>query len=572
MDKRIGALEVLAGAQTDPIAIIGMGCRFPGKSHDPESFWRLLYDGVNAIAEVPHDRWDLATYYDPDPEAAGKIYTCEGGFLESIEGFDAPFFNLSPREACLMSPQQRLLLEVAWETFEHAHQAPDQLYGSATGVFVGMSNFDYATLPGPGGPAGRDIDAYMVTGNVVSVAAGRLSYTLGLTGPSMVIDTACASSLVAVHHACQSLRLCECHLALAGGVHLMLSPEVTIALCRLKALAPDGRSKTFEAAADGFARAEGCGLIALKRLSDALANGDSILALIRGSAVNQDGASGGLTVPSGRSQRQVIQQALDHAGITPQQIQYIEAHGTGTILGDPIEIEALARLCHGRPPTAPLVVGSVKTNIGHLEAAAGIAGLIKVVLALQHEVIPPHLHFKQPHPYIPWDALEIVIPTKRRAWAKGAQARLAGVSAFGFSGTNAHVVLEEAPELASNAASDERPLHILALSAKTPAALQQLIQRYVQYLAAHPSAPLADICYSANTGRTHFNHRLSVLAASTQEPYDRLTGWSVEQMPPSITPLLITLLFTGHGTQYAGMRREIYRDTTGFPAYPGSLR
>jgi microcystin synthetase protein McyG len=560
-------LDRLEREQTEPIAIIGMGCRFPGGSDTPETFWQQLRDGVDAITAVPEDRWDLAAYYDPHPDTPGKMYTRYGGFLEQIDGFDPQFFGIAPREARSMSPQQRLLLEVTWETLEHANQAPDRLFGSSTGVFVGMSSFDYTTLPARVPDTQSHIDAYMITGNALSVAAGRLSYTLGLTGPSMVIDTACASSLVAVHQACQSLRQRVCDLALAGGVHLMLTPEITIALCRLKALAPDGRCKTFDARADGFARAEGCGMIALKRLSDAVADEDRILALIRGSAVNQDGASGGLTVPSGAAQQAVIQQALEHARVEPSQISYIETHGTGTPLGDPIEVAALECMARGRPRHDPLLIGSLKTNIGHLEGAAGIAGLIKVVLSLQHEEIPPHLHFERPNPHIPWDELPVVVPTERRPWPRGEQPRRAGVSAFGFSGTNVHVVLEEAPAIVSPPAQDKRPVHLLALSAKTPEALRQLARRYEQHLVAKPGLDVGDMCFSANTGRSHFTRRLSVVAAASDTLREKLAAWLngkafvgvCEDQVHGIEEPRVAFLFTGQGSQYTGMGRQLYQ-------------
>ncbi|HXA15308.1 MAG TPA: polyketide synthase, partial [Opitutaceae bacterium] len=379
-------------AGAEPIAIIGMGCRFPGGVEDPDGFWRLLHTGTDGIVKVPANRWDIDRYYDPDPDAPGKMSTRWGGFLQGIDYFDTRFFGISPREAAWMDPQQRLLLEVTWEALEAAGQAPDRLAGSDTGVFVGISTNDYAMLQLKHG-AIKLIDAYAGTGSSASVASGRLSYLLGLQGPCISVDTACSSSLVAVHLACQSLRTGECRLALAGGVNVILSPEVTINFSKARMMAADGRCKTFDAAADGYVRGEGCGMVVLKRYTDAVASGDDILAVIPGSAVNQDGRSGGLTVPNGPAQESVIRRALKNAGIKPDQVSYIEAHGTGTSLGDPIEIGALGavfgsdRNGHGR-----LNVGSVKTNIGHLEAAAGIAGLIKVVLALRRAEIPPHLH------------------------------------------------------------------------------------------------------------------------------------------------------------------------------------
>ncbi len=475
-------LDALERAKTEPIAIIGIGCRFPGGADNPEAFWHLLRDGVNAITEVPSDRWDIDAYYDPDPDAPGKMYTRYGGFLGQVDTFDPQFFGISPREAVSLDPQQRLLLEVSWEALENANQVPEQLFSSSTGVFIGICANDYSKVLSRG-MTQTPIDAYFGTGNALSVAAGRLSYTLGLTGPSMAVDTACSSSLVAVHLACQSLRSRECDLALVGGVNLLLAPEASINFSKARMMAADGRCKTFDAAADGYVRGEGCGVLVLKRLSAAVADADNILAVIRGSAVNQDGPSGGLTVPSGPSQQAVIRQALDNAGVKSSQVSYVEAHGTGTFLGDPIEVGALGAVFgKERPQDNRLVIGSVKTNIGHLEAAAGIAGLIKVVLSLQHEEIPPHLNFKQPNPHITWDELPAVIPTERMLWPSGERRRLAGVSSFSFSGTNAHIVLEEAPVSEPVQAEVERPLHLLTLSAKTEEALKQLAGRHEQHL------------------------------------------------------------------------------------------
>jgi acyl transferase domain-containing protein len=382
-------LEAVERSKTEPIAIVGMGCRFPGGACDPDAFWQLLRDGGDAMVEVPRDRWNIDDYYNPDPDAPGKMYTRKGGFLQQVDQFDPLFFGISPREAVSMDPQHRLLLQVGWEALERAGQAPSQLVGSRTGVFVGIGQMDYAQLQLNSSDT-KSISAYDGTGNGFCFAPGRLSYVLGLHGPSMAIDTACSSSLVAIHQACQSLRAGECDLALAGGVQLMLSPASSIFLSRTHALSPDGCCHTFDAAANGFARGEGCGILVLKRLSDAEVNRDNILALIRGSAVNHDGPSSGLTVPNGSAQQAVIRQALENAKVTPTSVSYVEAHGTGTSLGDPIEVRALAAvLGEGRASDNPLVIGSVKTNIGHLEAASGVAGIIKIVLSFQHDEIPP---------------------------------------------------------------------------------------------------------------------------------------------------------------------------------------
>jgi acyl transferase domain-containing protein len=420
-----------------------MACRFPG-ADNVETYWRNLHDGVDAISEVPRDRWNVDAYFDENRDAPGKTYSRWGGFLSQIDGFDASFFGIAPREARGMDPQQRILLEVTWEALENAGIPTAKLAGTETGVFLGFCLSDYAQKQlYASDPSG--IDAYSGTGSVGSVAAGRLSYFLGLQGPSMAVDTACSSSLVSVHLACQSLRAGECDVALAGGVNLLLSPNLTVYFAKLTALAPDGRCKAFDAAANGYVRGEGCGMLVLKPLEKAMADGDNVLAVIRGSAVNQDGRSNGLTAPSGLAQERVIRSALRQGGVEARAIEYVEAHGTGTPLGDPIEIGALAAaLCKGRPPTNKLFVGSVKTNIGHLEGAAGVASLIKVVLALRHREIPPQLHLKEKSPYIPWQDLPIEVPTAPLPWTGAG--RLAGVSSFGFSGTNAHIVLQEAPK------------------------------------------------------------------------------------------------------------------------------
>ncbi len=510
-------IESMSQPGRDPIAVIGMGCRFPGGSNNPEMFWRQLERGEDAITEIPKDRWDVDMYYDPDPETKGKMYARHGGFIENVDLFDTNFFGIAPREAVKLEPQHRLLLEVCWEALENSAQAPKGLVGSQTGVFIGITANDYAQLLDFEGPA--SIDAYRLTGNPLNFAAGRLSYTFGFQGPAMAVDTACSSSLVAIHLACQSLRNGECQMAIAGGVNLILWPDNTITASKARMLARDGRCKTFDEAADGFVRSEGCGIVVLKRYSDALANGDNILALIKGSAVNQDGRSSGLTVPNGLAQQRVILEALSRAGVSPDQVSYVETHGTGTSLGDPIEVRALGEaLCGKRPKDTPLIIGSVKTNIGHTESSAGIASLIKVVLSLIHHKIPPHINFHTPSRYIGWDELAIKVPTELTAWEPSSgNHRIAGVSAFGGSGTNAHVILEEAPTPLSKNAGVERPFHLLALSAKNTKAIVELIERYVCYFDEHPSVPLSDVCFSANAGRSHFNYRLAVVGEASSD-------------------------------------------------------
>ncbi|NEO74333.1 polyketide synthase, partial [Moorena sp. SIO3H5] len=490
-------LEEIENAKHEPIAVIGLGCQFPGGGDGPEAFWKVLENGIDAAVEIPKNRWNIDDYYDPNPATPGKMYTRFASLLEQPDRFDPEFFGISPREAIAMDPQHRLLLEVSWQGLEHAGIDPTKLKRTLTGVFVGMMTQDYSLLASNLGKA----DSYKITGNGISVAAGRLAYFLGLQGPTLTVDTACSSSLVAIHLACQSLRNKDCNLALACGVNLILAPDTFVEFAQGRMNSPDGRCKTFDAAADGYGRGEGCGVIVLKRLSDAKADEDKILALIRGSAINHDGPSSGLTVPYGPAQEELILQALSNAQVQPSQVDYVECHGTGTSLGDPIEVETLANVfCKNRSQENPLVISSVKTNIGHTEGAAGVAGVIKTVLALWHEKISPHLHLKQLNPKISWNNLPVVVPDKKREWKSGEKPRIAGVSSFGLSGINAHVILEEAPAQVTSQKSQlktedipERPLHILSLSAKTPPALTELIKDYQQHLETNKEDSLADI-------------------------------------------------------------------------------
>ncbi|MHB2155572.1 amino acid adenylation domain-containing protein [Calditrichota bacterium GD2] len=562
----------------EPIAIIGMGARFP-KAPDLQAFWELLKNNVDGISEVPPDRWDADKFYHPQAGTPGKMVTKSAGFVENVDLFDAHFFGISPREAVQIDPQQRLLLEVTWQAFEHAGLPANKVMGTKTGVFVGISSNDYIRLQG--GHLEK-INPYSGTGNAFSIAANRISYLFDLQGPSMAIDTACSSSLVAVHEAAQSLLNGDCDMAIAGGVNLILSPELSITFSQAHMLSPDGKCKTFDASADGYGRGEGAGVVILKRLSDALNDGDRILAVIRGSAVNQDGKSNGITAPNGVAQQKVIQDALINAEVEPDQIQYIETHGTGTPLGDPIEIESLKRvMLQERSKENPLFIGSVKTNIGHLESAAGIAGLIKTVLALHHEEIPAHLNFKQLNPHIKLNGAPIQIPTQNIPWKKGEKKRLAGISAFGFGGTNAHVILEEAPEVKApdpdrgqNIA--EKPF-ILPISAKNETALKDFarsVSKFVQTRLDDSANNMYDLLYTVALKRTHLDQRLAVIAESREELRKNLQDFTEDKENPSlvygvINPNLhfkIAYVFSGQGPQWWAMGRELYNKEPVFKA------
>ncbi|NER45701.1 MAG: SDR family NAD(P)-dependent oxidoreductase [Symploca sp. SIO1A3] len=549
----------------EPIAIIGMGCRFPGKSDTPEAFWQLLRNGVNAVTDIPSSRWDLERYYDPNP-APGKFYIRSAAFLQpdEIEQFDAEFFRMASREAASLDPQQRLLLEVSWEALEHAGVAPTSLAGSQTGVFVGIHWDDYSAerfyMVNP-----NDLNAYPTLSNLRSLSAGRIAYVLDLHGPTLQVDTACSSALVSVHLACQSLYDRECNLAIAGGVSLLLSPKLTVGFCQMKVLAKDGRCKTFSDSVDGFVQGEGCGMVILKRLSDAIRDRDPILATIRSSVVNHDGYSLTLTTPASAAQEAMLQQAVENAQIEPKQVQYVETHGTGTPLGDPIEVKALAKIL-GQERQEPLVMGSLKTNMGHLGAAAGVAGLIKTVLALQNDQIPPNLHFDKPNRRIPWRKLPVTVATELMPWSED-EPKLAGVSCFGMSGTNAHVIVEAAPKLPQVELATEEiepRYHLLTLSAKSEKALNAIAQRYLTFLDKTEDS-LANICYTAAVGRSHFAHRLAIVADSREEIVHQLEAFvKGEEVTGTIqgdtydAAPQIAFLFTGQGSQYIDMGRELY--------------
>ncbi len=521
-----------AATRREAIAVIGIGCRLPG-ADTPEAFWDLLDAGRDAVREVPPDRWDPSELFDSDADAPGRISMRSAGFIDDVAGFDASFFGIAPREARSMDPQQRLVLETAWEALEHAGIPPDRLAGSATGVFVGQCTGDYLQrLVRRGREA---IDAYFASGTSSSVTSGRLAYSLGLRGPALTLDTSCSSSLVALHLACRSLRDGESRVALVAGVNVICAPEAAIALSKAHMLAPDGRSKAFDAAADGLGRGEGCVALVLKRLSDARADGDTILALVRGTAVNQDGRSAGLTVPNGPAQEAVIAEALADAGVSPSAIGYVEAHGTGTFVGDQIEIRALSNaLCAQRSDAQPLLVGSVKANIGHLEAAAGLAGVLKAILCLQHGRIPPQPHFHTPSPHIPWADSRVAVSARGQAWPSGSGPRLAGVSSFGFSGTNAHAILEAPPPAdvrESASAAPRLPIPCLPLSARSEPALRELAKRYADLLAA--GADLAAISRDAAACRSHHAVRLAVVADDARQAAQALRAYAAGQTHPA---------------------------------------
>lgn len=583
------AASTAATRTDDPIAVVAVSCRFPG-APNPEAFWDVLSGGVDAIREVPEERFDIDEFFDEDPDAPGKTYTRYGGFLDGIDGFDPEFFGISPREAVWIEPQQRLVLETVWEGLERAGHAPEALRGSRTGVFVGVAANEYAHLLSS--EPIEKIEPHFITGNALNAISGRVAFALGFEGPAVAVDTACSSALVAVHQACQALQSGDCDMAVAGGVNVLLSPVTVVAASRARMLSPVGRCKTFDASADGYVRSEGCGILVLKRLSDAQRDGDRICAVIPSSGVNQDGASSGLTVPNGGAQQRLIGSVLARAGLTGGDVDYLEAHGTGTPLGDPIEVQAAAAAFGGsREADRPLLMGSVKTNIGHTESASGAAGLIKVVLSLQHETLPQSLHFENPSPHIPWDSLPVQVVDKAMPWQPNGRPRRAGVSSFGFTGTNAHVLVEEAPSPApspeltptdepridgevaegvapeNNGATTETKqgqVEVLTLSARSPEALAALAQRYEAWLGDHPDVDLADLCLTAGTGRSHFEHRAALVVDSVAEARAGLADLAENRLRLGVVRgerphnPMTAWLFTGQGSQYAGMARELF--------------
>jgi len=583
-----------ARIQSKPVAVIGLGMRFPGCGSDPGEFWRMVLEGRDAIRAVPADRWDRDALYSPDAATPGKINTRYGAFLEDVRRFDAAFFDVTPREAVRMDPQQRIFLETAWHALEDAGLPKAAIAGTDAGIFVGIHGHsaDYQAMQFSD-PA--TLDAYAGPGTAQDMIGGRLAYWLDLHGPAVTVNTACSSSLTAVHLGCRSLRAGDCSIAFAGGVNLLLGPAFTVGAAQLQLLSADGRCKTFDARADGMGRGEGCGVVVLKLLDTALRDGDRVLAIIRGSAVNQDGKTNGLTAPNGLAQQRVLRRALQDAGVQPWEIGYVEAHGTGTALGDPIEVEALAEVLAGGQRTTPCTLGAVKANVGHLEGAAGIAGLIKTILVLRHRWLPPIANLEKLNPHFALRGSDLSIPQSGRAWST-TERRFAGVSSFGWSGTNVHVILEEAP--APRAAAIEPGIRLVLVSAQSPEALRLLAGAFVSRLENADASELADISYTSTVRRTHHAFRIAVTGTNAKEMAAQLLrrvedsadagspGKIAASEPSRLTELIVAwergeevdwaTALPAHGSvvdlpQYPFQGRSYWLDTTPIAAADNSL-
>ena len=581
IDDLTARLEIAEKSGTEPIAVIGMGCRFPGGVNNPEQFWNLLCDGRSGIVRVPADRWDADAYYTDDHTVPGTICNREGGFLAGWQPdeFDAEFFSISPREAAAMDPQQRLLLEVAWEALENAGVAPHTIRGTQTSVFVGLTAYDYmVSLAGRLRP--EELDAYIPTGNSANFAAGRLAYILGARGPAVVIDTACSSSLVAIHLACQSLRQRESDMALVGGTNLLLSPGPSIACSRWGMLSPEGQCKTFDEAADGYVRSEGAGVVVLKRLTDAHRDGDPVLAVVRGSAVNQDGASSGVTVPNGPAQQALLHTALASARLTSADIDYVEAHGTGTPLGDPIELDSLSKVFSDREDSPSLVIGSVKTNLGHLEAAAGVAGFMKTVLAIRNGYIPKHLNFHQLTSHASQAASRLTMASEGVQWPATGRPRRAGVSSFGVSGTNAHVVLEQGPEPVPVAErGPDTAVTTLVVSGKTTQRVAATAAALAQWMNGEGAGvALADVAHTLNHHRARQARFATVVARDRASAVAGLRALGAGEPAPGVVGCAegssgpgTVFVYSGQGSQWVGMGRQLLADEPAFAAAVAQL-
>ncbi|MFG0265893.1 MAG: type I polyketide synthase [Rhodopirellula sp. JB055] len=557
-------------ATPEPIAIVGVSCRFPG-APDLDAYWKVISEGIDATAEIPPERWDVDSLYDPTGQKAGRMSVRRAGMIDNIDQFDPKFFGISPREAARMDPQQRLLLEVSWEAFEIAGIPVSSLAGTPVGAYVGIGGTDYSKVPSTYDGYYQYIDAHVGTGNALSIAANRLSYIMDLRGPSMAIDTACSSSTMAIHLAVQSLRAGECDAALAGGVNAILTPETTIAFSKARMLSPDGQCRPFDADANGYVRGEGCGMLVLKRLSDAERDGDPIWGTILASATNQDGRTSGITAPNGVSQQAVIRSALREAGLPAARINYVEAHGTGTPLGDPIEVDALTQVFSGKPGVdPPCYVTSVKANVGHMETVSGVAGIIKLLLMMRHQTIPGQLHLKKLNPRMTLKRSRVVIPAQSPPWPVDGEPLIAGVSSFGFGGANTHLLVQQhLPKATFNPAdsfdTQERARHVLSLSGKSEAAIAEVASRLKQHL-DHSDDDVVDVAHTMNVGRVHHTYRTAVVFEDAKQLSQQLTQLSEGKKGPGIRSgqtvtsraTRTAFLFTGQGSQSPGMGKGLF--------------